>query len=97
LDFFTFGFWMWVIKVSVPSLSVLLIIFAISPGLCFGLGRLFVTIDNTYLLKRNKLLSASDPVDRISAKWLFAMVDNRLIVGWIGGIGLMISLIYATS
>lgn len=97
LDFFAAGFWIWVIKVSVPLLSVLLIIFAISPGLFFGLGRLFVTIDNTYLSKRDEMLGSSDAVDRISARCLFAMVDNRLIVGWIGGIGLMVSLVYAIS
>lgn len=97
LDFFTAGFWIWFIKVSVPLLSALLLIFAISPGLFLGLGRPFVTIDNTYLSKRDEMLGSSDAVDRISAKCLSAMVDNRLVVGWIGGTGLMVSLVYAIS
>ena len=86
-------FLIFLIEVSVPLLSVLLIIFAISPGLCFSLGRRSLGIDNTYLSKRNEMLSSSDPIDRISARWLFAMVDHRPIVGWLGCVGLILSLI----
>lgn len=94
LDFFTLGFWLWAIKVSIPLISVYLISFAISPKLTVIIG--YGDYDGV-MLQRDQLLTSSQRYERIYSKIFFAMIDNRLIVGWIGGAGLVLSLIYATS
>lgn len=77
MEFFSLDFWMWVFKISVSLLSAGLVIFAVSPGLFLSLGRNFLSIDNTQLEKREAMLKASGAINRVLAKSIFAMVDNR--------------------
>ena len=89
MDFLIFLF-----KISVFLLSLIFLVFAISPGLCLSLGRTTLSFDNSFLEKRDVYLNSPDPVSRVTAEWFFAMVDNRLIVGYIGFVGLFISLVF---
>ena len=94
MDFLTLGFWVWVIKVSIPLFSVYLVSFAISPRLTVIIG--YGDYDGV-MLQRDQLLTSSQRYERIYSKIFFAMIDNRLIVGWIGAMGLVLSLVYAVS
>ena len=94
MDFLTLSFWVWVIKVSIPLLSVYLVSFAISPRLTVIIG--YGDYDGV-MLQRDQLLTSSQRYERIYSKIFFAMIDNRLIVGWIGAMGLVLSLVYAVS
>ena len=85
---------MWVIKVSIPLFSVYLVSFAISPRLTVIIG--YGDYDGV-MLQRDQLLTSSQRYERIYSKIFFAMIDNRLIVGWIGAMGLVLSLVYAVS
>ena len=94
MDFLTLGFWVWVIKVSIPLFSVYLVSFAISPKLTVIIG--YGDYDGV-MLQRDQLLTSSQRYERIYSKIFFAMIDNRLVVGWIGAMGLVLSLVYAVS
>ena len=85
-------FLLFLIRVSIPLISFGLIIFAISPKLVLLIGYAKPGYDE-YVAQKDDLLSSSQSYERISAKVFFAMIDNRLIVGGVGCIGLVLSLL----
>jgi hypothetical protein len=96
MEFLTLGFWWWAIRVLIPFLSFMVLVFAISPTMCFelrwlnnGIGPSWKELES----KRDQLLASTSRVDRGFNKALFAMADNRPLTAGASGVALILSLL----